>query len=281
LGTQANPLTTVFSLYGQYVLPRGGEVWIGSLIQALGALDYTAATVRAIVSRMQRRGYLQSRRQGRRSFYRLTDRGQKEVRWGSAQAFASPAAWDGRWTVITYFVPEARREHRDLLRASLAGLGFGALAPGVWLSPHLLSSEAEPKWRERGVWDYLEIFRAEYLGPGDSHTLTARAWPHLPALADRYRAYVAGHEPLLHRLEAGDLSDKESFAARFRSLFEYVAITLEDPGLPPALLSDDWPRPAAESLFEQLHQALTGPAERFFDSIYQAKGVPDDQRNPS
>jgi phenylacetic acid degradation operon negative regulatory protein len=60
LGTQVHPHTIIFSLYGQYVLPRGGEIWIGSLIRALAALDFNAGAVRALVSRMQRKGFLQS-----------------------------------------------------------------------------------------------------------------------------------------------------------------------------------------------------------------------------
>lgn len=271
--TQAHPLTFVFSLYGQYVLPRGGEIWIGSLIRALAALDFSPGAVRAVVSRMKRRGFLQSRRVGRRSFYRLTDLGLKEVHWGGKRAFVSPAdEWDGRWTVITYSIPEKHRDRRDALRRSLNRLGFGALAPGIWTSPRPLPSEARRKWREIDVWEYLEIFRAEHLGPSDPRTLVAHAWPQLPALGDRYWAYLAAYKPILGRFEAGALNDEACFAARLRSLCEFVAITLDDPALPSSLLSKDWPRPSAQSLFEELKRALAGPAERFFDAIYETRG---------
>jgi phenylacetic acid degradation operon negative regulatory protein len=270
MGTQVRPHTIIFSLYGQYVLPRGGEIWIGSLIRALAALDFGAGAVRALASRMQRKGFLQSRRLGRRSFYRLTDLGLKEVRWGGDRAFVPPDdGWDGRWMVVTYSVPERHRRRRDALRRSLIAFGFGALAPGIWISPRLLLLEVERKWRELGVWQYVEIFRAEHLGPSDPCTLVAHAWPQLPAVGDRYRAYIAEYEPLLRRCQAGILEDEQCFVARLKSLIDFVTITLEDPALPSALLPEDWPRPAAQLLFKELRQALAEPAERFFDSIYE------------
>lgn len=272
MSTQIDPYTVIFSVYGQYVLPRGDEVWIGSLIRALAALDFNPGTVRAIISRMKSKGLLQNRRVGRHSFYRLTDVGLQQVRYGEDRTFGpSDDEWDGRWTVVTYLVPEKYREHREILRRSLAWFGFGALAPSIWISPYPLSAEAETKWRRHEVWKYLYIFRAEYLKPGDMQTLVSHAWPHLPEIGGRYRAYAAKYEPILHRFETGDLQDEECFAARLRSLFEFVAINLEDPALPPSLLPEDWPRPSARALFKELLSALTEPAERFFDAICQVE----------
>lgn len=279
MGTQVNPYTIIFSLYGKYVLPRGDEIWIGSLIRALATLDFSPGAVRTLVSRMQRKGFLQSQRLGRYSFYRLTDLGLKEVCWGGDQAFAPSAGeWDGRWTVVAYSVPEKHREQRDALRSSLKHWGFGALAPGTWLSPRSLPPMAERKWRELGMWEYLEVFRAEHLGPSDPCTLVVQAWPQLPALANHYRTYVAGYGPILGRFKDGTVDDEECFAVQLRSLVDFVAITLEDPALPAALLPEDWPRPSTQLLFEELQQTLTESAGRFFDAIYKTTGETNGSR---
>lgn len=269
MNSQIHPHTFVFSLYGGYVQPRGGEIWIGSLIRVLAALDFSEGAVRALVSRMQRKGYLQSRRLGRYSFYRLADPGLKEVSWGGSRAFAPPSGeWDGRWTAVIYTIPEKHRERRDVLRCSLKRWGFGALAPGTWISPRPISPETENKWRELDVWEYIEVFRAEHLGTSDLSSLVARAWPQLPVLGDRYRAYIAAYEPVLRRFEAGILNDEECFAAHLRSLVEFVAITLDDPALPSSLLSENWPHSSAQLIFKESQQALAKPAKRFFDRIY-------------
>lgn len=183
---------------------------------------------------------MQSRRVGRRSFYRLTDLGLEGVRWGGDRAYTTPDdEWDGRWTVVTYSVPEKHRGRRDALRRSLNWLGFGALAPGTWISPHPLSAEAESKFRGLDVWEYLEVFRAEHLRPSDPCALVAHAWPQLWVLGDRYRAYVTEYESVLRRFEVGILDDEECFAAHWRSLIDFVTITLDDPALPFFLLPED------------------------------------------
>lgn len=270
--TRVNPYTIVFSLYGQYVLPRGGEIWIGSLIQALGSLGISAGAVRTLASRMQHKGYLQSRRLGRRSFYRLTDQGLRQVRGGGDRAFVpSGEEWDGQWTVLSYTIPEKYRKRRDTLRDWLMWWGFGALAPGTWICPHPFSPAMEAKLRELKVWEYVQVFRGGHLGSSERSDLIANAWPQLSVLRTRYQTYVAEYEPVLRRVEAGDLDDKACFIARLQSLYEFIAITLEDPTLPSGLLPEDWPRPAARSLYKELHQALAEPAERFFDTIFERR----------
>jgi phenylacetic acid degradation operon negative regulatory protein len=279
LSTKTDPHTIIFSLFGQYVLPRGGKVWIGTLIRALAALDFSPGAVRALVSRMKRKGLMENRRVGRRSFYWLTDSALHQVQEGGSRAFApSGDDWDECWTVATYSVPEEYRERRETLRRSLTWFRFGALAPSVWISPHPLPSDAENKWRNLGVWRYLDIFRAEYLGSSDMRSMVAHAWPHLPEIEERYRAYIARYGPLLRRFKAGRLDDEESFATRLRSLFEFVAITLRDPDLPPSLLPEDWSRPSAQLLFRELVSALNEPAERFFDAIYHSEEETNDEK---
>jgi phenylacetic acid degradation operon negative regulatory protein len=270
LDNQVHSDTVVFTLYGQYVLPRCGEIWIGSLIRAMIPLDFSAGAVRTVVSRMKRKGYLESQQVGRESFYRLTDMGLNEVRWGGVRMRVLPdSQWDGQWTVVTYSIPEEHRDRRGALRWMLHVWGFGPLAPGVWVSPGLLPREAERVCREIDVWKYLEVFRAEHVGPSQPHDVVARAWPQLDALGDLYRTYIAKHETVLRDCEAGALDDEKCFAAHLQCACEFVAITLHDPALPTRLLPANCPRPAAQLLFEGIAQALKEPAGRFFDSIYK------------
>ena len=272
---QVHPDTVVFTLYGQYVLPRGGEIWVGSLIHALAPLGFGAGAVRTVVSRMKRKGHLENRQVGRRSFYRLSAMGLNEIRWGGDRMRAAPdSQWDGQWTVVTYSVPEKHRGRRDTLRWMLHVWGFGALAPGTWVSPGPLPPEAEKDCRAIGVWEYVEVFRAGHLGPSRPGDVVARAWPQLEALGDLYRTYIARHEPALCNFKAGRLDDEQCFAAHLQCMCEFVAVTLHDPALPSRLLPANCPRPAAQLLFEEMKQALKKPAERFFDSIYETtKGL--------
>lgn len=268
-----NPRTSIiFALYGQYVLPRGGKIWLGTMIRAMATWGFSEAAVRSTALRMKKEGLLQSQRQGRRIAYWLTDKGLDRLNVGGFRFSIPPdEEWNGQWTIMVYSVPEKERGYRDELRSALHLWGFGMLAPGTWLSTRPLLPEIERELRELGVWKYVDVFRSEYLGPDDLSTIVAKAFPQLPALADDFRDYIINTEPLLHRYQTGQLDDEACFATRLQNLWVFASIANDDPILPPSLLPEDWPRPRAQSLCGELQRVLTEPAERFFDSIYETR----------
>ena len=269
MGIPINPNTVVFALLAQYVLPRGGEVWLGSLIQAMAALDISEAAARSTILRLKKKGVLESQRMGRRTFYWLTDAGMRQLNVGGFRfSLPSEKAWDGKWTTVIYSIPEEQRDLRDALRSSLKWWGFGSLAPGTWISTRVLLPEIESDLRELGVWEYVSVFRSEYLGPGDPSAIVAEAFPELGILEAGYRDYIAEAKAVLQSLDAGLLDDEACFATRMHNLWEIYAVAKDDPILPPALLPEDWPRFEAVELSAQVRHVLSAPAERFFDTIY-------------
>jgi phenylacetic acid degradation operon negative regulatory protein len=269
MGVRVYPELTVFALFGQYVLARGGQIWLGSLIQAMSTFDISEAAARSAILRLKKKGAVRSQRLGRRTFYWLTDAGMNQLDVGGFRfSFSSSHSWDGRWTVVVYSIPEEHRERRDALRYALKWWGFGNLAPGTWISARPLLPETEREWRELGAWEYLDVFRSEHVGAGDLSGVVDRAYPQLSALAAGYQGYAARSEALLSRFEAGLLDDEACFATRMRNLWEFWDIAQDDPILPPVLLPQDWPRSKAESLSVEVQRVLFEPAERFFDTIY-------------
>jgi phenylacetic acid degradation operon negative regulatory protein len=266
---KATPYAVVYSLFGGYVLPRGGEIWIGSLIQALAALDFSEKMVRTAISRMKKAGYLESHRKGQYSFYRLTKPGLEEVsKAGSRAIEISTVEWDGLWTVVTYSIPEEQRELRDVLRIRLKLNGFGSLVPGAWISPYPIPMDMENAWHETDVWRFLEVFRGKHVGSSCTDNLVAKAWPQIPTLASRYLAYKEKYERALRRYRKENFNDEKCFAFRLQSLFHLIAIILEDPGLPSALLPEDWPLPSSQAQYASLREEFKEPAERFFNEIF-------------
>jgi phenylacetic acid degradation operon negative regulatory protein len=269
LGIAMDPNTVVFALFAQYVLPRGGEVWLGSLIQAMAALGIREAAARSAILRLKQRGILESQRLGRRTFYWMTDAGMRELNVGGFRfSLPSEKAWDGAWTTVVYSVPEEQRDLRDALRCSLKWWGFGSLAPGTWISTRVLLPEIESDLRELGVWEYVSVFKSEYLGPEDPSAIVAKAFPELGTLETGYRDYIAKTKTVLQDLEAGLLDDEACFSARMHNLWEIYAVAKDDPILPPAFLPGDWPRFEAVELSARVRHVLSTPAERFFDTIY-------------
>src|ERR1044072_6474595 len=141
-GPAVRPQSMMFTLYGAYVIHRGGEVWVGTLIQIAAEFGLSEQAVSSSLSRMSRNGWLRVRRIGNRGYYSLTPKSKRLLEEGAERIFVRrTGAWDGRWRVLTYSIPERRREVRDELRKQLTWMGFGPLSSGTWLSPHPLEDE--------------------------------------------------------------------------------------------------------------------------------------------
>jgi len=262
----------VFTLYGDYIRHRGGEAWTGSLIELLGLLGLSGQAVRSTLSRMSRRGWLESHRASRYSFYRLTPKCLRLLEEGAQRIFRPRHdPWDGRWHLLSYSIPESKRHLRRRLRRRLLWLGFGALNQATWISPRDLRAEVEKVVNALHVRPYVEFFTAEHGGFSSEEEIVARCWD-LKRLNDYYAAFIARYDLLFQeyqtRLMAGDsLEPQECFVQRFMLVHEYRSSPYVDPNLPRELLPDDWLGERATQLFQQYHNLLVEKAEAFVDSV--------------
>jgi len=262
----------VFTLYGDYIRHRGGEAGTSSLIELLGLFGLSEQAVRSTLSRMSQRGWLESRRAGRHSFYSPTPKFLKLLEEGAQRIFQPRHdPWDGRWHLLTYSIPESRRYLRRRLRRRLLWLGFGALNHATWISPRDLRAEVEQAVNALRVRPYVELFTAEHHGFASDEEIVARCW-NLEQLSDYYTAFVARHDPPFREcqahLTAGDgLEPQECFVQRFMLVHEYRSSPYVDPNLPLELLPDDWPGERATQLFRQYRDLLVREAEDFVNSV--------------
>jgi phenylacetic acid degradation operon negative regulatory protein len=149
-------------------------------------------------------------------------------------------------------VPEECREDRHALRSQLAWAGFGPLQNALWIFP--APGDVEGALARLGLLEYVKIFRAEAVAPGDPRLLAATAWD-LTRLAGGYLEFLGRWE----RSADGALDD---LAGQVRLEAEWLLLAREDPRLPPALLPKDWPGLRAEQVFRSERERLDGPARR-------------------
>jgi phenylacetic acid degradation operon negative regulatory protein len=139
------PRSLVIDLYGNYIRYRGGDASVQTLVALLETFGVGEETTRVTLSRLKRQGWLATERRARSSWYRLTPLGLQELDEGRERIFTRHGLepWDGRWSMVIYHVPETERRVRQWLRTRLQWLGFGALGPATWLSPHDRLAELE------------------------------------------------------------------------------------------------------------------------------------------
>ena len=93
--------TLVFTFFCDVVTQHGGEIWLGSIIHALAPLGINERLTRTAVFRLVQDGWLESRKQGRRSYYCLTKTGQHYYQRSANRIYAgSKPDWDGVWTLL-------------------------------------------------------------------------------------------------------------------------------------------------------------------------------------
>jgi phenylacetic acid degradation operon negative regulatory protein len=242
----------IITLFGDAIVPRGGSVALGTLLEFFEALAIDATVVRTAMSRLTADGWFERSKIGRNSFYRLV-KGRLTFDIATKHIYdPRPSDWTGRFELLLI----GNAEDRDAAREALKNAGFGSPVPGVWVAP---SGAPIPEEASRAI-------RLEVSAEDDSgRRLLAESWP-LDRTADAYLKFMKTFEPLRAFIERRDkLSDADAFTARVLLIHHYRRVVLRDPLLPVALLPADWPGRAARALCGQIYRALLSPSEQWLD----------------
>lgn len=266
----------VFDLFGDYLRYRGGEVRLRSLVALMGCFDVPEATVRVVVTRLRKEGWLASRREGRETIYVLTDTAWELLDEGRERIFHRvQGPWDGQWHMVIYSVPESERGLREQLRKKLAWFGFGPLSPSVWLSPHDRTALVRDAFAHEPAVR-LDVFRSRSTGTGEDRDIAARSWD-LAELDHAYEEFLDRYRARLPRYRAGELQGADALVERMRLVHDYRRFPFRDPDLPPELLPEGWRGRLAHEVFLEAHGLLRGPAEACVDALTRSAAVPDEE----
>jgi phenylacetic acid degradation operon negative regulatory protein len=262
----------LFTLYGDYVRHFGGTIWTGSLITLMQQLGFSSGSVRTALSRVCQQGWLESTREGKLSYYGLTERGRERMEEAAARIFHSRAgAWDGQWTVVTSGSSEGKREYRERLHREMEWLGCGRLTTATWISPNPIARDAIHHLNLQGIHEGIEVFTARHIGTSSRSDIVARCWD-IPSISRQYEQFVAAWQPRFQgcqsRIRRNEpLVDSECFADKIWLVHQYRKFLFVDPRLPAELLPPHWPGWTAWQLFRDYYQLLADGAIRFFEQV--------------
>lgn len=263
----------IMSVFGDAVLPRGGRIWLGSLIRLLEPLGLNERLVRTSVFRLSKEKWLHSKAVGRRSEYELTESGLLRFQEASRHIYASHAPiWDRRWRLILV-VGELNSKQRESLRQALQWQGFGNLGSDCFVHPSTSLEAAHDTLMADGLSDVLP-FLLPLLAADARISLTAsdadlvtRAW-NLERLAEAYSSFVADYLPILAQMRrdrSTQVEPKEAFLLRVLLIHDYRRLLLRDPELPEVLLPSDWSGHTARMVCRELYRRLQAPSELHLD----------------
>jgi phenylacetic acid degradation operon negative regulatory protein len=253
----------LITIFGDAIAPRGGAVTLGSLIRLAAPFGLTERLVRTSVARLAREGWLEARRAGRRSEYRLTRSGAARFAEATRRIYGeNPRDWDGQWTLV--LLPAATRRGAQI-RQDLRWRGFGQLTPALFAHPACTLHDAREGLRNvAGTGDALLL----HSGGADlavDRELAARGWD-LGELGRRYGRFMTRFRPAESAVTAAGIAPETAFLVRTLLIHEYRKIHLQDPLLPPALLPADWIGAAAYELCRRLYAQLFAGAEDYLSA---------------
>jgi phenylacetic acid degradation operon negative regulatory protein len=256
----------IFDIFGDYLRGRGGEARLRDLSSLMSCFDVPETTVRVLVTRLRREGWLSSRREGRETIYGLTDATWRLLDEGRDRIFNRvPGPWDGQWHMIIYSVPESERTVREQLRKKLAWCGFGPFSSATWLSPHDRTPQVLAAFADQSKVQ-LDVFRSRSKGLDADRSIAARAWD-LGALDDAYVEYLRASRPRLASYRAGRLRGVEAFVERMKLIHHYRSFPFRDPYLPSELLPAGWHGRLAHDVFLEAHGLLRPEADAYVDTL--------------
>ncbi|AYG69232.1 MULTISPECIES: phenylacetic acid degradation operon negative regulatory protein PaaX [unclassified Rhizobium] len=235
----------IVTIYGDVVEPRGGVVWIGNLIETCKSVGITETLVRTAVSRLVTAGQLAGEREGRRSYYRLTDAAQAEFTEAASLFYGPEPAVRWQFVLINGPAPEE-------IMQGLERDGFARLSPRLAMGTH-----PAPPLPGRVV-----IFNAELATEnGALKELAEEAW-NLPRFAEAYHEFVVRFGAFSQRVgDCAALAPFDCLIARLLLVHQYRLIMLREPHLPKSALPADWPGEEARRLFADLYLRLSRKAD--------------------
>jgi len=246
----------IVTLYGDAIVPRGGSLWIGSLIEIMALFGIDAGHVRTAVSRLSSDGWLASTKRGRSSYYRLTKGGEAEFLQATQRIYSGVPIQPGEMQVVV-IAPYARDP--AALRSALSAAGYAAISPVIHVG---LGAPPDPVERE-GIFVMTPR-------PDDRRALAASAF-RLNDVSQGYRDFIAQFSPLADALANKPFAEEHALIARTLLIHDFRRVVLRDPGLPHDLLPDDWSGQAARALAAKIYAALVAPSERFLDDRARAE----------
>lgn len=305
--TRLRASSLLMTFFGDAVLPRGGRVWLGSIVQLLSPLGINERLVRTSIYRLTQSGWLYPQTHGRKVDYALTPAGLRRFESASEHIYrASVPAWDERWRLIILIDSPAQTLstlERKKIRHALFWQGFGALGYEAFIHPsanldHVFKALVAEGFTAqlKFLLPMLAIQVPWNLVPNNAN-IVERAWD-WESLTRDYSDFINIYSPLATALahqatlakkansapsksaEPLPISDEECFLLRLLLIHDYRRLLLRDPELPANFQSAHWIGHRARNLCSELYHALINPSERHLSQALKcAEGFTPELQN--
>ncbi|MYM70037.1 phenylacetic acid degradation operon negative regulatory protein PaaX [Pseudoduganella sp. FT55W] len=283
----------VVTIFGDAIVPHGGMVWLGSLIELLAPFGVNDRLLRTSVFRLAQEGWLGAQRDGRRASYAITPDAMARFVHAYRRIYAPPNVhWDGSWTLVLNGDGALNAAERAAVRKELLWEGYSVIAPGIMGHPAADGPALDELLKRLGVAGKLFVVQGKSMRQVSARPLSdlvAEGWD-VAAVAAGYSKFLAQFEPLLAAIRATNdaaaglppgsagmdgatgveacdqpLTPEKAFVVRTLLVHAYRRVQLHDPQLPVELLPTPWPGALAYELARQIYLEVYAAAEQHIE----------------
>jgi phenylacetic acid degradation operon negative regulatory protein len=242
------------------------RAWLPSaaIVALLTSFEVSVSNARTALSRLARRGVLDTDKRGRHTFYRLSVSSHEHLALAAHHLAGHPMMaerWDGNWTLAAFSLPQDHSAQRRALRSQLRWQGFAPLYDGLWVHPMPLGPAGAGSLTDLAP-GRITLFRGEHQRFALPLGRTPLDAFDLDGVAKRYREFVEYWREQLARRGTERLSGEQALHTRIAVIEHYRLLPLLDPAVPLSLLPPQWPRVAASETFAAVYDGLADAALR-------------------
>lgn len=245
LTTGAEPRTwsLIVTIFGDMARAAGAEI-SGPVLSAMTRrVGVRPEALRVALHRLRKDGWIETRREGRVSHYRLTDQGRHESERATGRIYATRPPAPEHWHLLVAGPMEATE--RLALDAKLAASGYITLVSGVWLG------EKAPEYMPDGLF----VLTGD--APLVPDWLRAQLMPE--ALAESYAGFNRALRVAQAELVEKDLSTLDRAVLRMLIVHGWRRLVLRHPDLPDRFFPTLWQGADARSRVRVLLTELGQP----------------------
>lgn len=201
--------------------------------------NYEISTLRKEYSLLKSRGFLELKKRYRKMVPFLTPKGKLYIK--TQLPYKKYDAWDEKWRMVIFDIPEDHKKFRWDLRYKLISLGFAKLQRSAYISPYPLLNIVNRYAANVGIKKYIKTM--ELIKVDLDKKLIDEIW-NITNINNQYIQFVKF---------AKIQKDAEFWPLQAKILEqEFIKIYIADPQLPQEFLPADWAGTNAYNKFKEL-----------------------------
>lgn len=201
-------------------------------------IKHELPTLRKEFSLLKKEGLIEFKTYYHRPVPVISSKGKLEIK--THLPFKKLDAWDNKWRLVLFDLPQRERNYRLLLVDTLCELGFASLSRGAYVSPHSLLKPIDRLANHWGIRQHVQLVLAEKID--DDKIFNRWDLKKINLAYQNFEKKVAriSRHARLWPIQAKELEQ------------EFVEIFSLDPHLPTEFLPKDWAGKDAYNSFKEI-----------------------------